>query len=95
MRSLTPPPPQSEPATGLLSIAKAEGTKASTMETLSTIKSEDQKRIINAAEQVRQMSKSMQEEAGGMMQPPQGFPQREPDMANMSTEELINIVRGQ
>ena len=78
----------------LLSIAKAEATKASTMETLSTIKSEDQKRIINAAEQVRQMSKSMQEEAGGMMQPPQGFPQREPDMANMSTDELIRIAQG-
>jgi hypothetical protein len=30
-----------------------------------------------------------------MPQQPQQMPQREPDMANMTTEELINIARGQ
>jgi hypothetical protein len=71
------------------------------METLSSIKSEDQARMIKAAEQVREMSESMRQQAPqgfGQQMPPgmrQQMPQREPDMANMSTEELINIARGQ
>jgi len=87
----------------LLSVAKAENTKADTMETLSSIKSEDQERMIKAAEQVREMSESMRERGAMQQRTGQQFPQqrvqqlpqREPDMANMSTEELINIVRGQ
>jgi hypothetical protein len=84
----------------LLSVAKAENTKADTMETLSSIKSEDQARMIKAAEQVREMSESMRQQAPQgfgqqMPQQPQQMPQREPDMANMTTEELINIARGQ
>jgi hypothetical protein len=85
----------------LLSVAKAENTKADTMETLSSIKSEDQARMIKAAEQVREMSESMRQQAPqgfGQQMPPgmrQQMPQREPDMANMTTEELINIARGQ
>ena len=87
----------------LLSVAKAENTKADTMETLSSIKSEDQERMIKAAEQVREMSESMRERGAMQQRPGQQFPQqrvqqipqREPDMANMSTEELINIARGQ
>tara|TARA_R110002126_G_scaffold114794_2_gene253432 strand:+ start:11 stop:1255 length:1245 start_codon:yes stop_codon:yes gene_type:complete len=81
---------------------KLDGAK--TMETLSGIKSEDQQRMINAAKQVREMSNSI----GGpprmpsqpieqqlQQQPPQQVPQMESDMANMTTEELINIARGQ
>ena len=87
----------------LLSVAKAENTKADTMETLSSIKSEDQERMIKAAEQVREMSESMRERGAMQQRPGQQFPQqrvqqlpqREPDMANMTTEELINIARGQ
>ena len=84
----------------LLSVAKAENTKADTMETLSSIKSEDQARMIKAAEQVREMSESMRQQAPqgfGQQMPPgmrQQMPQREPDMANMSTEELIRIAQG-
>ena len=61
------------------------------METLSKIKTEDQGRMIKAAEQVRQMSSMM---GGQMPQQPQQMPQREPDMASMSTEELIRIAQG-
>jgi hypothetical protein len=47
------------------------------------------------------MSESMRQQAPqgfGQQIPPgmrQQMPQREPDMANMTTEELINIARGQ
>jgi hypothetical protein len=47
--------------------------------------------MIKAAEQVRQMSSMM---GGQMPQQPQQMPQREPDMASMSTEELIRIAQG-
>jgi len=73
----------------LLSVAKTAETKADTMETLSKIKTEDQGRLIKAAEQMRLM--------GGQQMPqqqPQQMPQREPDMAGMSTEELIRIAQG-
>jgi hypothetical protein len=68
------------------------------METLSSIKSEDQARMIKAAEQVREMSESMRQQAPQgfgqqMPQQPQQMPQREPDMANMTTEELIRIAQ--
>jgi hypothetical protein len=75
----------------LLSVAKASETEANTMETLSKIKTEDQGRMIKAAEQVRQMSSMM---GAQMPQQPQQMPQREPDMASMSTEELIRIAQG-
>jgi hypothetical protein len=47
--------------------------------------------MIKAAEQVRQMSSMM---GAQMPQQPQQMPQREPDMASMSTEELIRIAQG-
>jgi hypothetical protein len=86
----------------LLSVAKASETEANTMETLSKIKTEDQGRMIKAAEQVRQMSESMRERGAMQQRPGQQFPQqrvrqlpqREPDMASMSTEELIRIAQG-
>ena len=70
----------------LLSVAKTEETKADTMETLSKIKTEDQGRMIKAAEQMRLMGEPEQS-----MQPQQ--PQREPDMASMTTEELVALAR--
>lgn len=71
----------------LLSIAKTDETKADTMETLSKIKTEDQGRMIKAAEQMRLMGEPAQP-----MQSQQQ-PQREPDMASMTTEELVALAQ--
>jgi len=70
----------------LLALAKAEETKAKTMETMSSIKSEGQNRLIKAAEQVRQT-------AGALGQ---GAPQPgQQNMQGMSTEDLIRIAGGE
>lgn len=62
----------------LLALAKAEETKAKTMETMSGIKSEGQNRMIKAAEMIQQSAQNLQ-------------PQQED---GMSEDELLNILRG-
>ena len=75
----------------MLSVAKTAETKADTMETLGKIKTEDQARMISAAEMIGNMGGAM--DSRPAQQPPMQ-PQREPDMASMSTEELVNLARG-
>ena len=70
----------------LLQLARAEETKAKTMETLSKVQTGKQDRMIKAAEQIR-------ETAGVLNQP---MPQEQaPNVQGMSTEELIRISGGE
>lgn len=63
----------------LLALAKAEETKAKTMETMSGIKSEGQNRMIKAAEMIQQSAQELQPQS---------------NVQQMSNEELMNIARG-
>ena len=65
----------------LLQIARAEETKADTMKTLSEVQSQGQDRMIKAAEQVRQTAEAL------------SAPQ--PDVAQMSNDQLIAMARGE
>ena len=65
----------------LLQIARAEETKADTMKTLSEVRSQGQDRMIKAAEQIRQTAEAL------------SSPQ--PDVAQMSNDQLIAMARGE
>ena len=65
----------------LLQIARAEETKADTMKTLSEVRSQGQDRMIKAAEQVRQTAEAL------------SSPQ--PNVAQMSNDQLIAMARGE